>query len=46
MLVDSFVIFRGSGQVLLRNPIVLEFLGVGVRTPVSPPGSAHGFVCD
>ena len=39
----GFVIFRGSGQVLLRNPIFLWFFrGGGVGTPCPPSGSAHG----
>ena len=35
--------FRGSGSVLLRNPIFLWFSRGGVRTPCPPPhsGSAH-----
>ena len=37
----SFVIFRGSASVLLRNPIFLWFFGGGggSRTPVPPSGS-------
>ena len=39
---DSFVIFRGSRPVLLRNPTFLWFFrGGGVRTPCPPSGSAH-----
>ena len=35
----SFVIFRGSGPVLLRNPIYFGDIsgGGGVRTPYFPP---------
>ena len=38
----SFVIFRGSGSILLGNPIFLWFFRGGVRTPCPPSGSAHG----
>ena len=39
----SFVIFRGSRPVLLRNPIFCDFFfrGGGVRTPCHLSGSAH-----
>ena len=38
----SFVIFRGSRPVLLRNPIFCDFFqGRGFRTPCHPSGSAH-----
>ena len=41
-LLGSSVIFRGSGPVLLRNPLFFViFQGRGVRTPCSPSGSAH-----
>ena len=33
--------FRGSGSILLGNPIFLWFFR-GVRTPCPPSGSAHG----
>ena len=41
---ESFVIFRGSGPVLLRNPLFLLPFGEGVRTSCPPPhsGSVHG----
>ena len=41
----SFVSFRGSGSILLGNPIFLWFFrggGGGVRIPCTPSGSAHG----
>ena len=39
----SFEIFRGSGSILLGNPIFLRFFmgGGGVRTHYPPSGSAH-----
>ena len=35
------MIFRGSGPVLLRNPIFLWFFRGGGLDPFSPSGSAH-----
>ena len=32
----AFWFYRGSGPVLLRNPIFCDFSGGGVRTPVPP----------
>ena len=41
----SFVIFRGSGPVLPRNPIYFSDIsgggGGGSGPPISPSGSAH-----
>ena len=38
----SFVIFRGSGSILLGNPIFFViFRGGGGGPPVPPSGSAH-----
>ena len=37
----DLLFFRGSGPVLLRNPISLSF-SRGLRTPCPPSGSAHG----
>ena len=34
-------IFRGSGPVLLENPMFCDFSEEGVRTPCPPSGSAH-----
>ena len=41
--IDSCVILRGYGPVLLRNPIFLQFSrgGGGSGPPVPPSGSAH-----
>ena len=39
----SFVMFRGSGSILLGNPIFLWFFrGSGPPVPPPPSGSAHG----
>ena len=38
----SFVIFSGSGPILLGNPIFMIFQGGGGgKDPLSPSGSAH-----
>ena len=40
--IGSFVIVRGSGQVLLRDTMFFViFQGMGVRTPCHPSGSEH-----
>ena len=39
-------IFRGSGPVLLENPIFCDFSEGGVRTPFTPPLDPHMMVCD
>ena len=41
----SFLIFRGSGPILPRNPILLWFFRGGVRTSCPHSGSVHGFRC-
>ena len=41
MLACSFVIFRGSGSILLGNPIFFDF-SWGFKPLVPPSGSTHG----
>ena len=39
----DLLFFKGSGPILLRNPISLSF-SRGFRTPCPPSGSAHGLL--